>query len=78
MGLRPEHMDGGQDGAPLVIECETLEPLGAHTLLLGRISGTKAVAQVEPRFPAQPGQPCTVRADMAQVHFFDAETELRL
>jgi len=78
MGIRPEHMDGGDHPEPLVIECETLEPLGAHTLLLGRVNGTKAVAQVAPRFAAEPGQSSIVQVDMAQVHFFDSETELRL
>ena len=78
MGLRPEHMDGGDHPAPVVIDCEALEPLGAHTLLLGRVNGTKAVSQVDPRFPAEPGQSSTVQADMTKVHFFDSLTELRL
>lgn len=78
MGLRPEHMDGGAHAVPFTVTCETLEPLGAHTLVLGRVAGEKVVAQVAPRFPATPGQPCTVQADMAQAHFFDPETEVRL
>ncbi|WP_289041937.1 sn-glycerol-3-phosphate ABC transporter ATP-binding protein UgpC [uncultured Aliiroseovarius sp.] len=78
MGLRPEHMNGGDHPAELHVQCQTLEPLGAHTLVLGEVAGTKMVAQVAPRFPAQAGETCTVLADMAHVHFFDPVTELRI
>ena len=78
MGIRPEHMDGGDHPAPLTFECRTLEPLGAHTLVLGELNGRKVVAQVQPRFAAEPGQPCVVKADMGHAHFFDPKTELRL
>ena len=78
MGLRPEHMNGGDHPAYLKVHCQTLEPLGAHTLVLGEVAGTKMVAQVAPRFPAHPGETCTVQADMGHVHFFDPDTELRI
>ncbi len=78
MGIRPEHMDGGDHPVPLTFECRTLEPLGGHTLVLGTLEGQKIVAQVQPRFAAEPGRPCTVQADLRQAHFFDPETGLRL
>jgi len=78
LGIRPEHMDGGDAPAPLTLRCDTLEPLGAHTLVLGRVGVEKVVAQVAPRFAAEPGQACTVQIDMSKVHFFDINSEARL
>ena len=78
MGLRPEHLGGGKIAVPLKLNCETLEPLGAHTLVLGRVASQKIVAQVKPHYQAEQGQTCTVEADMSQAHFFDIQSELRL
>ena len=78
LGIRPEHMDGGDQPEALTLRCDTLEPLGAHTLVLGHIGGDKVVAQVAPRFPAEPGRDCTVQVDMSKAHFFDIDTETRL
>ena len=78
LGIRPEHMDGGDQPEALTLRCDTLEPLGAHTLVLGHIDGDKVVAQVAPRFPAEPGRDCTVQVDMSKAHFFDIDTETRL
>ncbi|MEP3428865.1 MAG: sn-glycerol-3-phosphate ABC transporter ATP-binding protein UgpC [Roseibium sp.] len=78
MGLRPEHLGGGDKAVALNLHCETLEPLGAHTLVLGHINGQKIVAQVHPHYQAEPNQTCSVKADVSQAHFFDPDTELRL
>ncbi len=43
--------------ASLTLIPEAIEPLGAHTLLLGKVEGQKVTAQVDPRFPAQVGSP---------------------
>ena len=64
--------------ADLTLTPRAIEPLGAHTLLLGEAEGQKITAQVDPRFPAVPDQPATVTLDMTQAHFFDPETEARL
>jgi multiple sugar transport system ATP-binding protein len=77
-GIRPEHMRHSSHEARLTLWPEAIEPLGAHTLLLGRAEGQKITAQVDPRFPASVGQPSTVTVDMTQAHFFDPETEARL
>jgi multiple sugar transport system ATP-binding protein len=77
-GIRPEHMREGSHTADLTLVPDTLEPLGAHTLLLGRVAGEKITAQVDPRFPAEAGVPCTVKLDMQEAHFFDPNTEQRL
>lgn len=80
LGLRPEHMRHSETGetATLDFDALTLEPLGAHTLVLGRLEGQKVVAQVDPRTGARGGERVTVPVDMTQAHFFDPGTEIRL
>ena len=77
-GIRPEHMRHSSHEANLTLIPEAIEPLGAHTLLLGKVEGQKVTAQVDPRFPAQVGSPVTVTLDMTQAHFFDPVSEARL
>ena len=77
-GIRPEHMRSSGEEAALTFTPDVVEPLGAHTLLIGHIGEEKLTVQVDPRFPVTPGQPCTVPVDMTQAHFFDPETEARL
>ena len=78
LGIRPEHMRRSEHEAELRLTPDVIEPLGAHTLLIGHIGEVPVTAQVDPRFPAMPGRSCTVPVDMTQVHFFDPETEARL
>ncbi|WP_336055125.1 ABC transporter ATP-binding protein [Nitratireductor sp. CH_MIT9313-5] len=75
LGIRPEHMNGGERPAPFTFACDTLEPLGAHTLVLGHVGQEKLVAQVEPHFDVTPQNSCTVQIDMSKAHFFDIESE---
>ncbi|MES0864327.1 sn-glycerol-3-phosphate ABC transporter ATP-binding protein UgpC [Ruegeria sp. SCPT10] len=77
-GIRPEHMRESEHTADLRLIPDALEPLGAHTLILGHVAGERITAQVDPRFPAETGKPCTVKIDMLMAHFFDSETEVRL
>ena len=77
-GIRPEHMRQSAHTADLTLDPLALEPLGAHTLVLGTIGEDRVTAQVDPRFPVSVGKPCTVTIDMTQAHFFDPKTEQRL
>ena len=77
-GIRPEHMRHSAHEAQLTFDPQAVEPLGAHTLVLGTVQGEKLTAQVDPRFPVTVGQPCTVTVDMSQAHFFDPDSEARL
>ncbi len=77
-GIRPEHMRHSAHEAALTLTPQAIEPLGAHTLLLGLAEGQKVTAQVDPRFPAAVDRPATVTLDMTQAHFFDPLTEARL
>jgi len=77
-GIRPEHMRPSSHTADLQIDPIAIEPLGAHTLVLGTIGDDKVTAQVDPRFPVTVGETCNVTLDMTQAHFFDPQTENRL
>jgi sn-glycerol 3-phosphate transport system ATP-binding protein len=80
LGIRPEHMDLDENG-PIAVTVKMTEPLGANTLLHGKIVGftesfTISLQGVhlltdknrEVRFCVQPGK----------AHLFDVETGLRL
>ena len=78
-GVRPEHLDQ-DDAGPIAVNIQMAEPLGANTLLHGRLGGTTDAftvslqgvhllpeAGAEMRFRVQPGK----------AHLFDADTGLR-
>lgn len=77
-GIRPEHMRQSEHTATLTIDPVVIEPLGAHTLVLGTMNGEKVTAQVDPRFDVTVNESCPITVDMTQAHFFDPETEQRL
>ena len=77
-GIRPEHMRQSEHTATLMIEPVVIEPLGAHTLVLGTVNGAKVTAQVDPRFDVTVSKTCPITVDMTQAHFFDPVSEQRL
>ena len=79
LGVRPEHMVLSPDG-PIAVTVQLTEPLGANTLLHGKLSGTQhgitvslpgvhhlADNQKDMRFSVEPGR----------AHIFDVSTGLR-
>jgi multiple sugar transport system ATP-binding protein len=76
-GVRPEHVDAGSEDM-LTIEVETLEPLGPHTLLIGRFAGKRIVAQVEAHRRPEPGAKVTLRPRLDLSHAFDPATGRRI
>ena len=74
LGLRPEHIEGGEGRATITFAPQAIEPLGPHTLLIGALNDAPFTAQVDAHFPAQPDQPCKVTCDMSKAHLFDIET----
>lgn len=79
LGVRPEHMDQDPQG-PLAVTVQMSEPLGANTLLHGKLAGEEQVFTVslqgvhllsddtrDMRLSVQPGK----------AHLFDANTGLR-
>jgi multiple sugar transport system ATP-binding protein len=75
LGIRPEHMAGGQIGpATVTLVPQAIEPLGPHTLLIGQLEGAPLTAQVDAHFSAEPEVPCRITCDMTKAHLFDAAT----
>jgi multiple sugar transport system ATP-binding protein len=72
IGLRPEHVAGGAAGpVTLPILPRVIEPLGAHTLILGEVAGARFTAQVDAHYPAQPDEPTTISLDPERLHLFE-------
>ncbi|MGO4724950.1 MULTISPECIES: ABC transporter ATP-binding protein [unclassified Inquilinus] len=72
IGLRPEHVAGGDAGpVTLPIMPRVIEPLGAHTLILGEVAGGRFTAQVDAHFPARPDEPTTISFDPERLHLFE-------
>jgi sn-glycerol 3-phosphate transport system ATP-binding protein len=80
-GVRPEHLEpcpGPQ--AQLVLEVDLVEPLGADTLVYGHLdnrNGARIAARVHSSLTIPAGK-LPLRYDPANVHYFDAETGMRL
>ncbi|GAA3855414.1 sn-glycerol-3-phosphate import ATP-binding protein UgpC [Celeribacter arenosi] len=79
VGIRPEHIISDPHG-PLSISVQMGEPLGANTLLHGRIAGSNDAFTVS--LPgvhhAVKGDVVRFRVDPDNLHFFDTETGVRL
>jgi multiple sugar transport system ATP-binding protein len=74
-GIRPEHLAlRGDVEAKVTI----IEPMGAETQVLANLAGQKMVAVFRERISTKPGETLAMTPDLANVHLFDAETELRL
>ena len=78
LGIRPEHMHGGEGPASLTVLPRTVEPLGPHKLVVGQAGEHALTAQVEPHFPAEVDQACRICLHMDQAHVFDPESGLRI
>jgi len=80
-GIRPEHLEPcAEPEAKLVLEIDLVEPLGADTLVYGHLAangGARIAARVHASAAPQPGK-LPLRYDPANVHYFDAETGMRL
>ena len=79
LGIRPEHLVVDPDG-PLHMTVELAEPLGAETLVHGRIRGTDEALTVRVSEHAEvaSGEQLALRVDPARVHLFDPGTGRRL
>ena len=82
-GVRPEHLEPcAESEAGLVLEVDLVEPLGADTLVYGHAaSGNRDGARIAARVQsslALPAGRLPLRYDPANVHYFDAETGMRL
>ncbi len=83
-GIRPEHLTNtvtGQDEdalVPISLKVEIAEPLGADTLIFGRIGNQEVVCRITPQTDASAGATLALRANMNHMRLFDPETDLAL
>ena len=85
-GVRPEHLtntwtEDNRDGVglvPLDIPVEIVEPLGADTLVFGRLGNSEIVSRISTTTNIRPGEVTRVHVDMKRTHVFDRDTGLRL
>lgn len=79
LGIRPEHTGEDSSLGPCikatVIE---MEPLGPHTLLIGRVGDEKFTAQMPASNKSQPDDVVDVYLDRSKLHFFRASDGLAL
>ncbi|HYY04784.1 MAG TPA: sn-glycerol-3-phosphate ABC transporter ATP-binding protein UgpC [Gaiellaceae bacterium] len=76
-GIRPEDIEA-QDGAsgwPLPATVDVVEYLGNELQIHARVNGSKFVARVPTKVPAQVGGKMPLRMQVENAHIFDIETE---
>jgi ABC-type sugar transport system ATPase subunit len=80
-GIRPEHLEPcAESEAKLTLEIDLVEPLGADTLVYGHLkadSELRVAARVHSSFVPRAGK-LPLRYQPADVHYFDAQTGVRL
>ncbi len=82
VGIRPEHLHvvpsaDASDGH-FVVQLELVEQLGGETILHGRVGALELTARQSPPVFAAVGEQVTLRADVSQLHYFDAKTQRRV
>jgi sn-glycerol 3-phosphate transport system ATP-binding protein len=79
VGVRPEHLLRGAPSGPLFrFTVETVEALGADSLLHGVLASHAIVARVEGHVTPEPGEALSFAAMPDKVHFFDTASGKRL
>lgn len=80
LGARPEHLRrvAGESTAPLTVVIEVVEPLGHETIVHGRLGKGLVTAVLAPLLAPKVGESVELHVALAEVHLFDAATELRL
>jgi multiple sugar transport system ATP-binding protein len=73
LGIRPEHtVVHGAPEASVMMVIRDVEPLGPHTLLVGRVGAAKLfTAQVPAATPYEPDEQATIPIDVSKIHIFD-------
>jgi sn-glycerol 3-phosphate transport system ATP-binding protein len=81
VGIRPEHLTAAKGGdAALPLRVELIEPLGAETLVYGRLSGDGAelTARVHGEAALEPGATLNLTVEPRHLHLFDRASGARL
>jgi len=76
LGVRPEHVRLGIEGAPG--EVTLVEPVGSEAFVHVRVGGSGLVARTNAATRPDVGAPVRVAVRRQEVHLFDAETGERV
>jgi multiple sugar transport system ATP-binding protein len=82
LGIRPEHIMGGELDRPLRTAVgrmnaavEVVEPTGAETIVVARVGDRELVARFEPDTAPKEGEWLELGVDMSKACLFDPDTE---
>ena len=79
VGIRPEHFERGESGGPAFrFTVETVEALGADSLVHGEFGGGTVVARVDGHLTPAPGTALVFSVMPGKIYFFDTGTGKRL
>ena len=72
LGIRPDDTAAAAEGVTLSVD--TIEPLGPHTLALGKVGEMKFIAKLEAHARPEAGTSLKIAFDWRKAHFFDRES----
>ncbi|MEX1057750.1 MAG: sn-glycerol-3-phosphate import ATP-binding protein UgpC [Natronospirillum sp.] len=81
LGIRPEHLEAcDANAADFILTVEIVEPLGADTLLYGKMAGNAnlIIAEQPGKRHYRRGETVALRMDRERVHLFDKQTQQRI
>jgi sn-glycerol 3-phosphate transport system ATP-binding protein len=79
VGIRPEHFELGEEGGiPFLLKVETIEALGADSLVHAVFDGTSLVARIDGHVTPAAGEELPFSVAPSKLYFFDAATGKRL
>ena len=71
LGIRPEHTMNTDDDLPRIrLHVADIEPLGPHTLAIGKVGSATFTAQIHASSRVKPDNTIDVPIDTAKIHFF--------
>jgi multiple sugar transport system ATP-binding protein len=77
LGLRPEDIRRGKN-IDCVMTVRSVEPLGSHTLALGRIGNDSVIATLAARDHVKAGDMLPIEFNMSNAHLFQGENGMRI
>ncbi|QJR14543.1 sn-glycerol-3-phosphate import ATP-binding protein UgpC [Usitatibacter palustris] len=77
-GIRPEHLVAAGPGPQFKLTVETIEALGADSMIHGLVGDSALVARVDGHETPEPGAALTFSVMPGKIHFFDTASGKRL